>query len=66
MSQYKLITALLARSQSKVWWQAQLEWEYEFYRQIQRKQFKKLSPKRASIKIEINHKILRRIRNNKK
>jgi hypothetical protein len=151
MSQYRLITALLARSQSKVWWQAQLEWEfvtvqrgdgkhgclcghspivnlcklrnklnmntaivgnccvkrflnlptnsifdavkrieqdptrsvnlqtlnhvrgeawiteweYDFYRQIQRKQFKKLSPKRASIKIEINHKILRRIRNNK-
>lgn len=42
------------------------EWEYDFYRQIQRKQFKKFSPKRASIKIEINHKILWRIRNNKK
>ena len=152
MSQQKLITALLARSQSKIWWQAQLEWEfvtiykgngedsclcghapiielcklrnklnentaivgnccvkrfmniqtdlifaavkrierdstksvnvrtlnhaireawiteweYDFYQRIHRKQFKNLTPKQASIKIELNQKILKRIRSNKK
>ena len=152
MSQYKLITALLALSQSKVWWQAKLEWEfvtiykgkgkdgclcghtpivelcklrnrlnnntaivgnccvkrflnlqtdlifdavnqierdpkksvnlrtlnqaisdawiteweYDFYKKILRKQSRKLSPKQTSIKMEVNRKILSRIRNNKK
>ena len=152
LSQHKLITALLARSQSKVWWQAQLEWEFvaiykgnggdsclcghtpiielcklrnklnhnnaivgnccvkrflrlqtdlifnavkriekdsiksvnlrtlnlaireawitewefDFYQRIHRKQFKNLTPKQASIKIDLNQKILRRIRTNKK
>ena len=42
------------------------EWEYNFYKQIHREQFRKLSPKRAAIKIEVNHKILRRIRNNRR
>jgi len=42
------------------------EWEYDFYKKILRKQSRKLSPKQASIKMEVNRKILRRIRNNKK
>lgn len=42
------------------------EWEYDFYKQIQKKQFRKLSPKRAAKKIEVNHKILRRIRNHRR
>ena len=42
------------------------EWEYDFYKQIQKKQFGKLSPKRAAKKIEVNHKILRRIRNRRR
>lgn len=42
------------------------EWEFNFYRQIHRKPFKKLSPKQASIKIDVNRKILRRIQNNAK
>ena len=41
-------------------------WEYDFYKQIHKKQYRKLSPKRAAIKIEVNHKILRRIRNNRR
>ena len=42
------------------------EWEFNFYKRIHKKQFRKLSPKQASIKMEVNRKILRRIRNNKK
>ena len=42
------------------------EWEYDFYKKIFRKDSGKLSPKQVSIKMEVNRKILRRIRNNKK
>lgn len=42
------------------------EWEYDFYKKIQKKQFRKLSPKRAAKKIEVNHKILRRIHNRRR
>jgi hypothetical protein len=42
------------------------EWEYDFYKKIYKKRFRKLSPKRAAKKIEVNHKILRRIRNRRR
>ena len=42
------------------------KWEYDFYKQIHRKPFRKLSPNRAAKKMEVNRKILRLIRDSRR